>query len=215
MKEAKELKLRIGIVLTFLLLAETVGFTSKASAEPIDDAMDICTRLADDTLGRIKEFEALGWEQTTDMDGAARAMADTNAILRPPSENTEEAWKKIFTSQEELNEHLNWPYILEFGGSYVFLDDFEPRGFESHATCAFAAAASSRSVDLYLEAGALGNIVEQSGVYRGRISRMTRYDDVNGWITVIVLAGIGSEPKMPQRFEASTRLTFVNGPLRE
>jgi hypothetical protein len=202
-------------VATMISFATAVVFAEKAIAEPVDDVMGICTRLADNTRERLEEFEAAGWKLSTNLERAARAIADSNALIRLPSTNTEEDWTEQLALQFNLQEHLNWPFVLERGDSFVFLGDIAPTNYENFATCAFATSSTQRTADIGSEAEALGTLTYEKGVYRGRISRTTRYDEENGWITVILLAAVGPDAKLPRKVEASTRLTFVNGPLRD
>ncbi len=200
-----------------LVLSLTVGFSaaSMVEAEPVDDAMKICTRLADDTPKRVKEFEALGWRTVTALDGAARALADANALTRLPSENTQEAWAANLAAQETLKEHLNWPHILEVGDSFVFLGGLAPTNPTDFSTCTMVTSASPRGADIFSEAEALGTLEYNSGVYHGRISRTTFDGEGKGWITVVIVAAVGPDAAMPRKVSSSLKMTFVNGRLRD
>lgn len=145
----------VGTVISFAI---AVAFTVEAIAEPVDDVMDICTRLADNARERVAEFEAAGWKLSTNLERAARALADANALIRPPSSNTEEDWTKQLTLQFNLQEHLNWPFVLERGDSFVFLDDITTTSYENYATCVFAASSTQRIADIGSEAQALGTL---------------------------------------------------------
>ncbi len=186
-------------VASLILLAAAFANRTEAIAEPVDDVMDICTRLADNTLERVAEFRSLGWKRSNNPVRAALAMADSNALVRLPERNTEEDWEVLLTSQFHLQEYANWPHILERGDSFVFLGDIEPTNYENFATCALATTTTQRTADIFSEAEALGTLAYEKGVYRGRISRTTRYDDENGWISVVLLAAIGPDARLPRK----------------
>lgn len=189
-------------------------FATSLLADPLEDVMFACTHLADDTKARVEVLETRGWTKVTQSNEAALALAHANAVGRLPSENTEEAWEEALYQEVARNAHRNWPYALELYGHFIFLDDLAPEDFKNYATCVYIPELGGRSIDLFTEAQALGTLETDRGTYRGRISRTTLDSATKGWTTVILLAGINSESNMPNGpLKASSRLTFVNGPL--
>ncbi|MFT6426331.1 MAG: hypothetical protein ACJAX9_002711 [Celeribacter sp.] len=183
-------------------------------ADPLEDVLYTCTHLADDTNARVEVLQTRDWTKVKNFNEAALALAHANAFAHRPTENTQEAWANLFSQEKEKDAHLDWPHAFEKHGHFVFLDDIAPEDFTNYATCAYILKGGGRSADLFTEAEALGTLRSDRGTYQGRISRTELDNDSKGWTTVILLAALSGEGKIPNfPLKATGLITFVNGPL--
>jgi hypothetical protein len=199
--------------LGLVCFAFAISLATIALAEPVDDALVVCSDHGDDLELRAQEFRRLGWSEADHSGIALAAWADASMLSDAPDNNNPDEWSARHAQALSLAEAQDADHLLTREGAFVWLGTDRKTG---HATCLLAAETSASGADLFSEAEALGTLRELSATYNGRISRLVRHENGNGWITVVSMSALGGRGEIPdfgRKLSASLTLAFITGPL--